>query len=401
VVHRDIKPENILLDREGQVKIADFGIAKIVHHDTGQSALTQDRQVIGTPHYMAPEQVEHPQRVDHRADIYSLGVVFYEMLTGELPLGKFAPPSEKAAVDVRLDEVVLGALEKEPDRRYQQASEVKTDVETIAKTAPPNSGSSRREEAQNQRSEVRGQSPEDRTKAQSPAFAAATVESSAWLIAARWTARGLGTLLLAALGQLVIVWGVPALGSASVGLQGTVIAWALVVAGCVLGWKLEGTAALLIALGWALFPITEYHLRLRPAWPSPLPILVILAALYAFCWWATHGRKTRIVAGGTAAVLAVLALAFLLGPAPVPLRIPARDPQASRRLIDLTPHYNASLGENWMNPRDARDHLAELPAGIQQLAGSEFDVRGLIQVEQECRKHPPKVTGIAIGQRCR
>jgi hypothetical protein len=83
---------------------------------------------------MAPEQVEKPQSVDHRADIYSLGVVFYEMLTGELPLGKFPPPSQKVQVDVRLDEVVLHALEKEPARRYQQASQVKSAVETIAGT---------------------------------------------------------------------------------------------------------------------------------------------------------------------------------------------------------------------------------------------------------------------------
>ena len=89
---------------------------------------------MGTPHYMAPEQLEHPQSVDHRADIYSLGVVFYQMLTGELPLGRFAPPSRKVQVDVRLDEVVLRALEKDPDRRYQQASEVKTEVDTIRQT---------------------------------------------------------------------------------------------------------------------------------------------------------------------------------------------------------------------------------------------------------------------------
>jgi serine/threonine protein kinase len=158
VVHRDIKPENVLLDKQGRVKIADFGIAKIINPlsrpaDTlspsdGERAgvrgqgLTQD-QVIGTPHYMAPEQVEKPATVDHRADIYSLGVVFYEMLTGELPLGKFQPPSKKVQVDVRLDEVVLHALEKEPDRRYQKASQVKTDVETIAATPSP--GSSGRE----------------------------------------------------------------------------------------------------------------------------------------------------------------------------------------------------------------------------------------------------------------
>lgn len=136
VVHRDIKPENVLLDQQQRVKIADFGIAKIVAGSQPPHPLTQDQR-IGTPHYMAPEQVEDPRRVDHRADIYSLGVVFYEMLTGELPLGKFAPPSRKVAVDVRLDEVVLHALEKEPGRRYQHASEVKTAVEEIAGAPPP------------------------------------------------------------------------------------------------------------------------------------------------------------------------------------------------------------------------------------------------------------------------
>jgi serine/threonine protein kinase/capsular polysaccharide biosynthesis protein len=131
IVHRDIKPENILLDKRGRVKITDFGIAKIMGRTAGEATLTGAGDVIGTPHYMAPEQIEKPLTVDHRADIYSLGVVFYEMLTGELPLGKFAPPSRKVLVDVRLDEVVLHALEKEPELRYQQASQVKTAVETI------------------------------------------------------------------------------------------------------------------------------------------------------------------------------------------------------------------------------------------------------------------------------
>jgi serine/threonine protein kinase len=142
IVHRDIKPENVLVDKKGRVKIADFGLAKILGHEPQDFRLTGARDVMGTPHYMAPEQLEKPQEVDHRADIYSLGVVFYEMLTGELPLGKFQPPSSCARgvqVDVRLDEVVLRALAKEPERRYQHISEVKTRVETIAAT-PGGSG---------------------------------------------------------------------------------------------------------------------------------------------------------------------------------------------------------------------------------------------------------------------
>jgi serine/threonine protein kinase len=132
IVHRDIKPENVLVDKYGRVKIADFGIAKILGRAMPNGSLTGEKGVIGTPHYMAPEQIEKPATVDHRADIYSLGVVFYELLTGELPLGRFPAPSQKIQVDVRLDEIVLHALEKEPKRRYQQAREFKTDVETVA-----------------------------------------------------------------------------------------------------------------------------------------------------------------------------------------------------------------------------------------------------------------------------
>ena len=151
IVHRDIKPENILLSKGGQVKIADFGVAKIVAREPAAttaggtlappSTQTEAGLVMGTPPYMAPEQTAHPSEVDHRADIYSLGVVFYQMLTGELPKGKFEAPSKKVVIDVRLDEVVLRALEKEPERRYQHVSEVKTQVETIATTpAPSNAG---------------------------------------------------------------------------------------------------------------------------------------------------------------------------------------------------------------------------------------------------------------------
>src|SRR5262245_94069 len=135
VVHRDIKPENILLDRKGRIKIADFGLAKLLGAAAEEEGLTGRRHVMGTPHYMAPEQLEKPKQVDHRADIYSLGVVFYEMLTGELPLGRFQPPSQKVQVDVRFDEVVLRALEKEPERRYQHASDLKSDLDQIPRVA--------------------------------------------------------------------------------------------------------------------------------------------------------------------------------------------------------------------------------------------------------------------------
>ncbi len=131
VVHRDIKPENILLDSKGRVKIADFGLAKLLNRPRAAFTLTGSQQVMGTLDYMAPEQRLRPQEVDHRADIYSLGVVLYEMLTGELPLGRFEPPSQKVRVDARLDEVVFRALEREPARRYQKASQVKEDVQAI------------------------------------------------------------------------------------------------------------------------------------------------------------------------------------------------------------------------------------------------------------------------------
>jgi predicted Ser/Thr protein kinase len=136
IVHRDIKPENILLDRKGRVKIADFGLAKLLGKAPEGLTLTRTNAVMGTPRYMAPEQMDKPLSVDHRADIYSLGVVFYEMLTGELPMGRFAPPSRKVRVDVRLDEVVLKTLEQEPARRYQHASEVKIDVENLSSPRP-------------------------------------------------------------------------------------------------------------------------------------------------------------------------------------------------------------------------------------------------------------------------
>ena len=133
VVHRDIKPANILVTQDGRAKLADFGLARPLHESGG--TLTEKRVVMGTPDYMAPEQRDG--HADHRADIYALGVMLYEMLTGERPHGIFERPSQRVQIDVRLDEVVIKALQHEPDRRYQQASEMKTDVDLIRTTPPP------------------------------------------------------------------------------------------------------------------------------------------------------------------------------------------------------------------------------------------------------------------------
>lgn len=131
IVHRDIKPENLLIDRAGTVKIADFGIAMMVgdSEESGGMAATDGTMGQGTPAYAAPEQQDHAVATDHRADIYSLGVVLYEMLTGERPKETITPPSKCVQVDIRIDEVVLRALEKTPEMRFQTAVEFRTQVE--------------------------------------------------------------------------------------------------------------------------------------------------------------------------------------------------------------------------------------------------------------------------------
>ncbi|MGJ8632706.1 MAG: serine/threonine-protein kinase [Luteolibacter sp.] len=137
ILHRDIKPENILIDTMGRVKIADFGIARLAGEDPALQ-LTATGSTLGSAAYMAPEQIEDPGNVDHRADIYSLGVVFYEMLTGGLPLGRFPAPSESGVSDPGIDDIVMRALEKQRERRYQRADDIDTDLEKGFQ-APPRS----------------------------------------------------------------------------------------------------------------------------------------------------------------------------------------------------------------------------------------------------------------------
>src|SRR6185369_15597332 len=117
VVHRDVKPANILVDVRGRVKVTDFGLARLNTPTAEQWGHTMTGTVLGTPDYMAPEQ-KRGQKVDHRADIYSLGVMLYEMLCGQVPQGVFDPPSARVEVDNRIDQVVIRAMQQEPDRRY-------------------------------------------------------------------------------------------------------------------------------------------------------------------------------------------------------------------------------------------------------------------------------------------
>ena len=139
IVHRDIKPENLLIDKAGSVKIADFGIAKIIAAsvdeqggDSSEALAGPATLGLGTPDYAAPEQRDGNGEVDHRADIYSLGVVLYEMLTGERPKDRIEAPSKRVQVDIRIDEIVFRALEKMPELRFATAAEFRTQVEVLS-----------------------------------------------------------------------------------------------------------------------------------------------------------------------------------------------------------------------------------------------------------------------------
>ena len=146
VVHRDIKPENLLLDKHGHMKIADFGIARLLDApaepepeagEVASAASTTNNlthsQVLGTPRYMAPEQSEQPSAVDHRADIYALGLVLYEMLTGKPPEQGVIPTLKGNDIDPYVNEVIRQALAREPNHRHQSAHELQTRLNQVGK----------------------------------------------------------------------------------------------------------------------------------------------------------------------------------------------------------------------------------------------------------------------------
>ena len=147
VVHRDIKPQNMLIIPEtGDLKIMDFGIARVSEMKAGAAGLTSTGTVMGTPDYMPPEQAQG-QPADFRSDIYSLGVVFYEMFTGHLPFGgdsvmavvlahiqKPAPGPRQAnpAIPPELEAIILRCLEKSPAKRYQRVEDVLEDLGAVS-----------------------------------------------------------------------------------------------------------------------------------------------------------------------------------------------------------------------------------------------------------------------------
>jgi serine/threonine protein kinase len=132
VIHRDIKPANIMINMEGTVKVADFGLAKA--NDPTQSGLTKTNMAMGTPDFVAPEALTPGMTVDGRADLYAVGVMLYQMLTGSIPRGMWAMPSAMLKTDPRFDAIISRSMQTDREARYQSAVEIRRDLDVILTT---------------------------------------------------------------------------------------------------------------------------------------------------------------------------------------------------------------------------------------------------------------------------
>jgi len=129
IIHRDIKPANILINMDGAVKVADFGLAK--SNDATQSGLTKTNMAMGTPDFVAPEALISGIPLDGRADLYAIGVMLYQMLTGEIPRGMWMMPGAKLGTDPRFDAIIAKAMQTDREARYQSAAEIRRDLDVI------------------------------------------------------------------------------------------------------------------------------------------------------------------------------------------------------------------------------------------------------------------------------
>jgi hypothetical protein len=138
IVHRDIKPANVLINMEGQVKVADFGLAKAT--DGAQMGLTKTNMAMGTPDFVSPEALTPGVPLDGRADLYAVGVMLYNMLTGTIPRGAFRMPSTTLQTDARFDKIIGKAMEMDRERRYQTALDLRRDLDVILTTPAAKAG---------------------------------------------------------------------------------------------------------------------------------------------------------------------------------------------------------------------------------------------------------------------
>jgi len=136
VIHRDIKPDNLLIDDNGNVKILDFGIAQFYDDQSALLEKTTSGTVMGTYNYMSPEQRESADNVTDRSDLYSVGVVMYELFTGKLPTGRFPDPNElNKKVNPRLNRLILKCLNQSPIDRPHSAEELKNELLAVSEGA--------------------------------------------------------------------------------------------------------------------------------------------------------------------------------------------------------------------------------------------------------------------------